>query len=437
MVKSSLPMPAQDFFLKYYKHFLNRAIGRGKKAIQIPENALTQMIDKMHRQCKSSNKELDVISAKAKKICSLYHWNTPVRIEVNRDVITSATSSSQLVKGKIKFQSALSGQMLPLDCFLASGHWNRLKDIKTPTINLIDHLPLFLPPKDDRKTSKRPIGLVTFQNGIMNSLEDFRKMSQQIVTHFPEGPLCIGIHNPTTGNLVSDLKRFVAEEILNEKAFFSLAGLMITMAEQLPKINPQLIWLHFAHSEGGLIASEVIDSLERWRLKDVQKTIKNQLVTSTYGPVKPIARESVLGATNTYSNKDIVLFFGEKFLNKPLDQITDEVYTSRKEVEGKTYDVTVVKSVTVENPLIGLKFQMPPVLSLEARLKLSFLEMLAYQQELADAPVVTYTTIHFINQKHHAIKDHAFAEISYISALKRNIETLKVPYRVYDTRNVR
>ncbi|MCE5319035.1 MAG: hypothetical protein LLG04_16945 [Parachlamydia sp.] len=269
-----------------------------------------------------------------------------VRIEVESKEIHLAKSYSRptLIKGKIKFMVPGGVQLREANCFLSFGHWAKLGDCKEDKINIVDHLDKLLP-KFQQWNPGSPIGLVTFQNGIMNDFDkDFRKMGQLIIDQFPEGPLCIGLHNATTSILPVDMSRFDSEPTRNADSVYSLCQMIKTFADRIHKINPNVVWTHFAHSEGALIANAVLSLCNQGWLLDVQQYLKQHFVIATYGPVKPVPVEPVLDVVNTYSKRDIALFFASTYLDKDLDQITEDPYTSTKRHKGKTYKVTIVDS---------------------------------------------------------------------------------------------
>jgi hypothetical protein len=360
----------------------------------------------------------------------------PIRIEVETYKLRSALRYSELVEGKAIFSRPGYFNSMSVDCFVACGHWQKLRDLKESKINLIDHLDKLLPPKLNRNSfgSKGPIGLVTFQNGIQNNLEEFKKMSQTIVARFPEGPLCIGLHNPTTHFLLTDMLRFINEPEMNALAAYSLCQMMKTFADLLPKINPQLVWTHFAHSEGGLIANTALDLCNHPLLDETRRSLKSHLVTHTYGAVKPIPSDHVVDAINTYSDKDIALFFGEKFLDRALDQIQHKPYTSSKQYCGKTYEIMVVESILPNDPLVKIQLEMPEIKTLEERLKMSWLETLTYQEERENTSSIFLNklTVDKINETSHSIVDHGFRNDTYQKVLKANIDDLRKDYKIYD-----
>jgi len=223
---------------------------------------------------------------------------------------------------------------------------------------------------------------------------------------------------------------------LNPHSVYSLTQSFKTFAELIPKINPHLVWTHFAHSEGGLIANTALDLLsQRWDEK-TKKFIKGHLVTFTYGAVKPIPMDHVLHANNIYSNHDIALTLGSIYLDTSLDKIKGPTYNSHKAFGGKRYNLTIVDSVTPIQDFIKMKLEMPKVMTLEERLNMSWYERLAQVPDLEGSPHLEYTlskkALDLANEKAYAIEDHGFVEPTYKSALEKNVIFLKKLYKMHD-----
>lgn len=236
---------------------------------------------------------------------SLYTENTPVNIQVPISEIKSGHPTS-LISCK-----AFMGRSI-IDCAVACGNWHKVQftseELKLGAVNLLDHFSELLP------NTMRSIGLVTYQNGIMNLPEDFKKMGETILKSLPKVPLCIGIYNRTYGltgdvdRLFDTLKGYESESVCFTHLIFG------TMAKLLPRINSSLLWHHIAHSEGGLIASLAI---EGHRIQQ-EEYIRTHLISTTYGPVAPIPKSKAHIAWNTYSEDDrAALRFGKRRVNHP------------------------------------------------------------------------------------------------------------------------
>ncbi|MBA2369626.1 MAG: hypothetical protein H0V82_11465 [Candidatus Protochlamydia sp.] len=412
------------------------------KLAKIPQDIAKTMIGRFNQRMETLEYNVEEMYQIALQQCKEIMKGPKIRIEIPSHLINFAKHSSQLewIKGKAIFYRPCSTTKLEVDCVVACGHWHKLGEIKEKMLNIIDHLDKLLPSKTNTFGQKGPIGLITFQNGMMNKFEDevgseddsekksdFSKMSALISQQFPEKPLCIGLYNPTTGNILKDMYRFQNEASLNKLAVYSLCQMVKSFADLIPTINPNLLWTHFAHSEGGLIANAVLELCEQWWLENTRKYLENHLITVTYGAVKPIAKEYVLDAINTYSKNDIALFFGKHYIDKKLNEISVDNYESIKFYQGKTYRINVMDSTTKNEPVIHI----PERLSFEERLQLSFWEHLGHQ-ELA-LPHSYDLISHHINDLAYQIVDHGFAKSSYQKYFGQDVAYLRKTYKIYNS----
>lgn len=167
-------------------------------------------------------------------------------------------------------------------------------------INLLDYLPLLIP-------SGNRVGLVTFQNGIRNELDDFLRMGELISKNFPENPLFIGLYNPTEG-IVRDMDRIAGHTSGAVCGTVCRTRLMLSKLGALLKAtSPFLKWLHIAHSEGGAIAHLALKSILTSGIQSLnlrKGLFENRLITASYGPVFPIPTAFALKTYNIYSDRD-------------------------------------------------------------------------------------------------------------------------------------
>ena len=297
-----MPTLVEPFNLLLKKLYQAASQAAGRKLQAVAEGVVETVLVKLSKRRQDLNRGVDELYQQAVRLCKEVINGPPICIEVeSRDIRNRR--AGELIKAKARFSRPLNYALVEVDCYLSCGHWEKLGDLKADKINLMDHLEKLLPPFNSSS-----VGLVTFQNGIMNSFAgEFKTMGQQIVNQFPEGPLCIGLHNPTTRIIVLDMFRFADEGSLNERAVYSLCQLFKTLADRLPTKNPKMKWAHFAHSEGGLIGNAALTLCSESWLTDTRRFLKNNVMTFTYGAVKPIPNEPVLKAINTYSTKDIAL----------------------------------------------------------------------------------------------------------------------------------
>ena len=404
-----------------------------QKLAKMPQEAAKAMLGRFNQRMDALELNVEELYQVMLQQCKEVLKGPKIQIEIPTHMIKH-NSQKAWIKGKAIFYQPCSLAKLEVDCVVACGHWHKLGEVKEKTINIMDHLDKLLPPKTNTFGQEAPIGLVTFQNGMMNDFEnnennDFLQTSDLITQQFPEKPLCIGLYNPTTGNILKDMHRFINEPKLNKLAVYSLCQMVKTIADLLPQINPQMRWAHFAHSEAGIIANAVFELCDQFWLRNTREYLQKHLITATYGAVKPIPKEFVLHAMNTYSLNDIALFLGKYYIDKKLNELNnigENGYESKKVCQGKTYHIKVINSSTEKTSLMYI----PERLSFEEKLQLSFFEHLGHQ-ELA-LPYSYDLTCHQINDLAYQIKDHGFAKSSYQQALKVDIDFLRDRYKIYN-----
>ena len=177
-------------------------------------------------------------------------------------------------------------------------------------VNFLNHM--------DQIVSKDPgvIGIITGQNGINTSLEEFISNSKNLMSNIHEGTTYIGTHNKSEG-LSKDLSRTTNAELKNRTLTpnATQTGRFIgIIADSLGNIRSQSYWLHVPHSEAG-----VLFNLGYTTLSDSQKTtLKNQLIVFAVAPAEPISWQHSFEADNIYSDKDCLTGpLGKKYKNNP------------------------------------------------------------------------------------------------------------------------
>jgi RHS repeat-associated protein len=201
---------------------------------------------------------------------------------------------------------------VPVDWVVSSGHWNKLQfspqEKQIGMVNIVEHFHELVPKESNI------IGLITTQNGICTSKKDMNQNVQALSNMIPEGTLIIGAYNPSKG-LISDLKRTFQERSGKETPIVvRTRQFMVAISETIHKLNPDLLWLHIAHSEGGVISRNAIKGMT-----DEQKEqLKHKLYLLGVGPAKPIPLEFGRGVTNVYSKQDFITGgFALKYRNDP------------------------------------------------------------------------------------------------------------------------
>ncbi len=199
-----------------------------------------------------------------------------------------------------------------VDWFVSCGHWHKLQftpeEQQVGTVNIIDHLSEIMPKEG------MLVGLITAQNGISTSAKEFSEMSRSITSKIPEGTLFIGLHNPSSW-LPFDVSRTFKERKGKETPTVARTRqFMGAIAESLHKINPNLLWTHIPHSEGGVIARRAIEGLT----PEQQTILRKQLYLYTIGSAMPIPINYASNVVNVYSKKDhITKRYGKEYRNNP------------------------------------------------------------------------------------------------------------------------
>ncbi|MBI2810487.1 MAG: hypothetical protein HYX67_06645, partial [Candidatus Melainabacteria bacterium] len=158
------------------------------------------------------------------------------------------------------------------------------------------------------------IGLITMQNGICTSKEDLGRNIQSINSMIPEGTLTIGIYNPTQGITKDCSRAFKERQGKDTPIVVRTRQMMVAISEILFRINPELLWLHVAHSEGGVIGGNAIKGMT----EDQRGHLKQQLYFLALGSAAPIPAEFGRGVRNIYSKQDFITgWFALKYANDP------------------------------------------------------------------------------------------------------------------------
>lgn len=346
----------------------------------------------------------------------LKHQDTKLKIIVDSKSIRTNMHGYQMITAKAKLvHKHYTIGHLETDCYLACGHWKKLGHVlDNPQIDLTKHLPMLLPKK------RSCIGLFTYQNGIQNTLDDFKRMGNSIISNLSyERPLCIGIYNRTNGILAAidqDLKRLNNEWLLNHNAILFTRQLLDTLAEILSTVNPQLLWTHVAHSEGGLIVKEVLTT-QRYTLSRSQAALKKHLITATYGGVASTPNSVVRHAVNVYSCDDVTMRFAKKHLDKvpwPDTSYSDFQY---RELAKTLHKRDPFQS---EEQIFQLLKQRR-----DERYRRYYIETYPYTSTKGDYTVKIVKSLVPKNKQPFFERDHAFQGETYQTALKNDIIDLR------------
>ena len=124
---------------------------------------------------------------KMTEACISKHINMHLRIEVETKEIAKNIHNYEFIKAKANFTDSPDREKPEVPCYVASSEWKNLANLPGPTINIMEHLSKLVP----KFTNE--IGLVTFQNGIQNEDDDFKKMGQSIQKLFAQNILCVSV----------------------------------------------------------------------------------------------------------------------------------------------------------------------------------------------------------------------------------------------------
>jgi hypothetical protein len=200
----------------------------------------------------------------------------------------------------------------PANWVVSCGHWHKLQftpdEWKKGTVNLANHFQDLVPHEG------RAVGLLTPLNGILTNLNSVKQNVSATSKMIPEGTLIIALHNPSEG-LFKDLPRVSREKrgkdtptVVRTRQF------MVAVSEKLHKINPELLWLHIPHSEGGVITLNAYKGMT----PDQQNQLKQQLCLLSLGAADALPIECGFEVKNIYSRQDwITKWFALKYRNDP------------------------------------------------------------------------------------------------------------------------
>lgn len=314
-------------------------------------------------------------------------------------------------------------ETVEVECRVAYGNWSKLAHLKEESINLMDHLQALFP----MQTASAKIGLFTFQNGIQNTLKEFESMGSKIIGYLKQDkPLCIGFYNETQGkgiSILKDLERLTAEWDLNARSILSIRQLIYTLKTRLPQ---NVLWTHIAHSEAGLICSEILTT-DQYRLSlphDCCKFIKNQLITLAYGAVSPIPNKT-LHSINTYSREDITMWFARKYLDKypkPGTHSDDALKKLAKELHENPHPFNIYRSKSEDEIFQELKQSADQF----------FIKEYPHTSTKEDRTVTIVKNLVPKDKLPLIEGDHAFEGQTYQDALSVNIDGLRKRYRIID-----
>lgn len=138
-----------------------------------------------------------------------------------------------------------------VDWLVTGGKWTHFnftpEENKSGMINVFDHIHELVPAKGTF------IGLVTMQNGIQTSLEEAKSMLQSVAETLPRGTLIISLYSPSSKSIIKDAKEALHEIYNTKETDMSVKTrqFFCAVSSSLMNVNPDLKWLHIAHSRAG------------------------------------------------------------------------------------------------------------------------------------------------------------------------------------------
>ncbi|MCH9618909.1 MAG: hypothetical protein SP4CHLAM5_10520 [Chlamydiia bacterium] len=217
--------------------------------------------------------------------------------------------------------------------------------------NLIDKLPTLLTGVKDQ------IAIVTFQNGINTTREEWISMGKYLASTLPQGTLIIGLYNPTQG-LPKDFGRTFSEKNgVYSKTVKNLAALHTSLLDIIEQHCPGAKILHIPHSEAGVIYNRSFESMP----EKYQRKMEKHVYVTGVGPAESIPKAYGINAWNYYSNQDAITGWfaskdGDRYNVEWVDAITPmskrTMGFADHTIKGDTYHSVIqnriVKKVTNE-----------------------------------------------------------------------------------------
>ncbi|MFI5334716.1 MAG: RHS repeat domain-containing protein, partial [Chlamydiales bacterium] len=182
------------------------------------------------------------------------------------------------------------------------------EELSTGKVNIFDHFHELFPKEG------AVIGVMSIQNGICTSTDQFAGMYQSARNMVHEGTFFIGMHNTSKG-FFSDFWRAATELCGKETSTVAITRQFVgAWTDGLHKYNPELGWLHIAHSEAGLIYRRAYEGL----LPEQKERVQQHLYFYSLGSAQPVPKNYASSAINVYSEDDFVTrMFGAVRAHKP------------------------------------------------------------------------------------------------------------------------
>ncbi len=234
-----------------------------------------------------------------------------------------------------------------VDWIIQGGNWSKLtfneEEIQNGKINIFDHFHELMP------SEGRSLGLISFQNGIQTTLREAKDMVNQIAKINSDDTLILSLYCPTKG-LIPDVTQALTERFNTKDTQMTALTRQYFQAisTSLFKINPELLWLHIAHSRGGGIATRAVEGMSA----EQQQILKQNFIFLGIGPSLIMPKKYTYEAKNIVSSKDLISkMVSLKFLY-PSDELIKTVESSLP------YKMPFMKTFTIDHAFMGTTYQM-------------------------------------------------------------------------------
>jgi RHS repeat-associated protein len=183
---------------------------------------------------------------------------------------------------------------------VSCGHWHQLKftpdELKTGVVNIIDHFHELVP------TEGSSIGLITDINGVQVKPINVYDNLQFLNSAIPEGTLTFAMYSMPHG-ITQDIAQTFRERKSKDTTEVVMGRqFLMAMLNVIQNINPNMLWLHMAHSRGGATTYSILNGMP-----DDQKALaRSKMLYLGLGPAKPLPIRFGKDVLNVYSEEDLI-----------------------------------------------------------------------------------------------------------------------------------
>lgn len=146
------------------------------------------------------------------------------------------------------------------------------------------------------------IGLITDINGIQVKPIDVYDNLQFLNSAIPEGTLTFAMYSMSHG-MTQDVAQTFRERKSQDTAEVVMGRqFLMAMLNVIYNINPDMLWLHIAHSRGGATTYSILNGMP----DDQQALARAKMLCLGLGPAKPLPIRFGKDAQNVYSEEDYI-----------------------------------------------------------------------------------------------------------------------------------